>query len=118
MPDPGVRVTGLPVRCACELAVVNYGRNFHCFVGLARETLVALFAVIAYNAHMLAQWRARQELTAPEEPDPFAPLPSDQPTETIPGAGAARAETRRAPAKGPKGLAFLGAGRAGPDPAT
>lgn len=91
-----------------NLAVVNWGRDYHRFVGLARETLVAVFATVAYNAHMLAQWRARQRATEDPEPEPFGPAPDPQPTETLPGANAARADARRAKPQGPKGLEFLG----------
>lgn len=92
-----------------NLAVVNWGRSYHHFVGLARETIVAVFATVAYNAHMLAQWRARQQLVDPDpEPEPFGPAPEAQPVETMPGANTARAESRRAKPQGPKGLEFLG----------
>lgn len=99
-----------------SLAVINYGRSFHHYVGLARETIVAAFAAIAYNVHMLAQWKVRQDLAAStvDADDPFASLPSAQPTETIPAATAARAAERAKPKTGPKGLSFLG--RAAPDP--
>jgi hypothetical protein len=94
-----------------SLAVINYGRDYHHFVGLARETIVAAFAIVAYNAHMLAQWEARSALSQTDddaEDDPFGGLPSAQPTETMPGATAARAAARRKPTRGPKGLEQLG----------
>ena len=96
-----------------SLAVIYYGRDYHHFVGLARETLVAAFAIVAYNAHMLAQWEARTALAESDDDsddDPFGGLPSAQPAETAPGATAARAAARcPTPARGPKGLEHLGA---------
>jgi hypothetical protein len=96
-------------------SILDWGRDFHHFVGLARETVVAAFAVVAYNLHMLRSWRARQAL-APrgdrdDEHDPFAP---ERLTATMPPKLASRvageqllraeeASTRL----GPKGLEFL-----------
>lgn len=92
-----------------NLSVINWGRDYHHFVGLARETLVATFAIVAYNAHMIATWEARKALEERRAAkDPFGPLPSAQPTETVPAATQTRAETRRKPKRGPKGLDFLG----------
>jgi hypothetical protein len=33
---------------------VNWGHDYHYFVGLVRETLVATFAVVAHNFHVKA----------------------------------------------------------------
>ena len=98
-----------------NLAVINYCRSFHQYVGLARETLITVFAMIAYNFHMLRSWRARQALEGGDNPDhgydPFGPqLPSAQPTATAP-APPPPAKPKRAP----RGLPSLAAERAGPD---
>lgn len=94
-----------------NLAVLNYGRSYHHFVGLARETLVAAFAIVAYNFHMLRSWKAKQEL-ADDEGDPFF---GRQPIETLPPDLAARirgeqvlAEVELPEDRGPKGVDFLG----------
>jgi hypothetical protein len=101
-----------------NLGVTNYGRDYHHFVGLARETLVAAFAAVAYNLHMLATWRARQALAARATAatladklgfDPFTP------TATIPAkspAGPGTAGQRKR--KGPKGFAYLAEPATGP----
>jgi hypothetical protein len=64
-------------------AIVNWGRDFHHFVGLARETLAAAVAVISYNFHMLRSWQRKQRLVdaGTEGFDPFGP---HQPTTTVP----------------------------------
>lgn len=93
-------------------AVINYGRDFHHFVGLARETLVAAFAAAAYNFHMMRSWRAKQDLVAPA--DPFAGLPSPSPMQTVPATFAVTAA--EGPARGPVGLDELGTPRDGPPP--
>lgn len=98
-----------------NLAVIGYCRSYHQFVGLAHESLVALFAVIAYNFHMLRSWQAIERLK-PGEPDPdfdpFAGLPSDQPTAIAPSK-APEPPARR----GPKGLPIFAMANAGADPA-
>ncbi len=96
-----------------NLGVIGYCRSYHQYVGLARETLIAVFAMVAYNFHMLNQWRARQDL-APEGPDddfdPFGNLPSAQPTAIAPSV-APPAPVKR----GPKGLPIFGSANAGSD---
>ena len=95
-----------------NLALTNWGRSYHHFVGLVRETLVATFAVVAHNVHTERTWRAKLALQAPpakrrqhnrqvpDEVELVRPTPPTQP----------RARRRR----GPKGLEFLGTPRAGP----
>jgi len=96
-------------------AVFGYGHDYHHFVGLARETLVAAFVAIAHNWKMLRSWQAKQQ-TAPDTDDgdfdPFGPLPSTTPT-NLP-------KRRRPPParRGPLGLEILGTSRAGPPPAS
>lgn len=92
-----------------NLAVTNVCRAAHTFVGLARETLVASFQVVAYNMHMLRQWRTRQQLIAPIEID----LPSAEPTTTVP-VDPDTTTSAAAKRRGPAGLEFLGSSRAGP----
>ena len=90
-----------------NLAVVNFCRSFHHFVGLARETIVTVFAIVAYNFHMLNQWTAQQAfIRLPSEDDNFdlfGPLPDAQPVAAAPKVGKAPE-----PFKAPKGLDFLG----------
>jgi hypothetical protein len=87
-----------------NLAVVNYCRASHHFVGLARETLVAAFSIVAYNVHMLRQWQQRHTLDA-EPAEPVLPdLPSPEVTATLPPPSKPAKKLRR----GPKGLEFLG----------
>lgn len=105
-----------------NLAVVNWGRNWHHFVGLARETLATVFAIIAYNDHMYRSWRAKADLADSRQEAPAGPeLPSASVTETLPGskavndrrlaAGSPKAKRK---AKGPKGMPFLGPDDTGP----
>jgi hypothetical protein len=91
-----------------NLAVLNWGRSFHQFVGLARETLVFAFVAVVHNRHMLRAWHAQQELLeakAALAPEVAPDLPSASPTATRP-APAAVAEPRR---RAPKGLPGIGA---------
>jgi hypothetical protein len=90
------------------LSLVNWGHDYHHFTGLARETLVATFAVMAYNFHIQRTWAARLRLT--EDP-PVRPgsLPSAQPTETLPDWVAT--PKRETTPQGPKGLDVLGTPR-------
>lgn len=97
------------------LALVNWGHDCHHFTGLARETLVATFAVMSYNFHIQRTHAARLRL-AEEPPARPGSLPSAQPTETLPDAvaiavGAAKAAEREASPRGPKGLELLGTPR-------
>ena len=88
-----------------NLSVVNYCRASHHFVGLARETLVAAFAVFAYNVHMLRQWQHRHTLDQADTTGPGLPeLPSADVTATLPPPSKRSVRQRR----GPKGLEFLG----------
>lgn len=98
-------------------SLVGWGRDFHRFVGLAHETLVAAFALCAYNLHMLRSDNAKRIF---DETDGAVEdtLPSAQPTQTRPHAGELdrtpppERPTARRPAKkrraGPKGLEHLG----------
>jgi hypothetical protein len=97
------------------LSLVNWGHDYHHFTGLARETLVATFAVMSYNFHIQRTHAARLRL-AEEPPARPGSLPSAQPTETLPDAvaiavGAAKAAEREASPRGPKGLELLGTPR-------
>lgn len=95
-------------------AVISYGHDYHHFVGLARETLVAAFVAVAHNWKMLRSWQAKQAvaITAGDDDfDPFGPLPSTTPTNVPKGRFEAPAQ------RGPKGLEWLGTSRAGPPPA-
>ena len=101
-----------------SLATVNWGHDYHHFVGLARESLVATFATMAHNFHVQRTFAARLALLAERPARPDA-RPSAQPTQTTPaGLTAARrareAQAREAAPRGPKGLEFLGRPRAGP----
>ena len=91
-----------------NLAVVNWGHDYHHFVGLVRETLVAIFAVVAHNFHVQRTWRARMALT------PFRPRPTRTKVgeELRPEPPATNGATSKR--RGPKGLEFLGTPRAGP----
>ncbi|HVC67711.1 MAG TPA: hypothetical protein VND44_08960, partial [Acidimicrobiales bacterium] len=97
------------------LSLVNWGHDYHHFTGLARETLVATFAVMSYNFHIQRTHAAKLRLT---EAPPARPgsLPSAQPTETLPDSvaiaeHAAAAADREASPRGPKGLELLGTPR-------
>lgn len=95
-----------------NLGVIGYCRSYHHYVGLARATLIAAVALVAYNFHMLNQWKARQALatTRDEDFEPVAALPSDQPIEIAPDVKAP------APVKrGPSGLPIFATANAGSD---
>src|SRR3546814_2832118 len=49
---------------AKSLAVLNWGRQFHHLVGVAREALIASLVVMAYNFHIIRTWQRRQDLAA------------------------------------------------------
>lgn len=87
-----------------SLAVLNYGHDYHHFVGLAREMLVAAFAAVAYNFHMLRSWQARSALMAASDHG----LPSPSPRLTTPGPFApSEPKVRRVrPARGLEALAL------------
>ncbi len=91
-----------------NLALVNWGHDYHHFVGLVRETLVATFAVVAHNFHVQRTWRAKQALTAPR-PKRARATKKDDPVLAVPPTTNGVAKPR-----GPKGLEFLGSPRAGP----
>lgn len=102
-----------------NLALVNWGRDYHHFVGLARETLVAAFALMAYNFHTQRTWDAMERLTreksgrASERRGRLRKelaMPSAQPTKTMPTEVERNSAAK--PARGPKGLEFLGSPRA------
>ena len=46
-----------------NLALMHWGHDYHHFVGLVRETLVATFAVVAYNVHAERNWKAKIALS-------------------------------------------------------
>lgn len=101
-----------------NLALVNWGRQYHHFVGLARESVVAAFAVMAYNFHIQRTFAAKVARAAQRQAEDderrrrerrrarTLSLPSAQPTKTVPGGVVAESETF-VPASGPKGLEFL-----------
>jgi hypothetical protein len=98
------------------LALVNWGHDYHHFTGLARETLVATFAVMAYNFQIQRTHAARMKLLRGTPLRPHSQLPSAEPTETLPASiaiarHAAAAVEREASPRGPKGLEFLGSPR-------
>jgi hypothetical protein len=96
-----------------NLAVIGYCRSYHQYVGIARETLISAFALVAYNFHMLNQWKAREALAPADlddDFDPFGNLPSDQPTAIAPPV-ASPAPVKR----GPKGLPIFAMANAGDD---
>lgn len=92
-------------------SILDWGRDFHHFVGLARETLVAAFATVAYNFHMYRSWQARHRILEPDEThDPFSP---HHLAATIPHDLADRLHGEQVladdPGSGPRGLEYLGA---------
>ena len=101
------------------LALVNWGHGYHHFTGLARESVVATFAVMAHNFHIQRTHKARMKPLAeknPQSKDPERALPSAQPTQTLPpelatATKAVEAARREVSPKGPKGLEFLGTPR-------
>ena len=103
-----------------NLALVNWGHGYHHFVGLAKESLVAAFAIMAMNFHIQRTWKVRKDLTTEPAPHPTATLPSDVPLQLTPqGLTSARkereaAERQAARQRGPKGLAVLGTTPAAP----
>lgn len=106
-----------------NLAVVNWGRDYHLFVGLARESIVAAFAIMAYNFQVTRTWDAmdaliaekhsngdrvdRQMLKEKRRRTKQLALPSAQPTMTTP-AGVERRRRRQAPGTWPQGPRVLG----------
>jgi hypothetical protein len=92
-----------------NLAVVNWGHDYHHFVGLVRETLVATFAVVAHNFHVQRNWRARMALAPPRPHRSTRKLAAIDTTAVVPSTNGATPKRR-----GPKGLEFLGTPRAGP----
>ena len=103
-----------------NLALVNWGRDYHHFVGLARESVVAAFAVMAYNFHVQETFAAKLARAAERHlaeealrrrsrrrrPKTLA-LPSSQPTRTVPG-GAATDGENSPPGPRPQGPRVLG----------
>jgi hypothetical protein len=92
-----------------NLAIVNWGHDYHHFVGLVRETLVATFAVVAHNFHVQRTWRARMALAPPRPCRPTRQLAAIAPAPSVPSTSGTAPKRR-----GPKGLEFLGSPRAGP----
>lgn len=97
------------------LSLVNWGHDYHHFTGLVRETLVATFAVMAYNFHIQRTHAVRRGLIeGPHSWDEFMAMA--HPTETLPDSVAAaertaKADDREASPRGPKGLEVLGTPR-------
>lgn len=105
-----------------NLALINWGRDYHHFVGLARESIVAAFAIMAYNFHVKRTWNAmetliaaknatgdrvdRAVLRAKRRTKTRGALPSAQPTMTTPG-GPLPPDVF-SPLRGPKGREALG----------
>jgi hypothetical protein len=87
-------------------AILDWGRDFHHFVGLARETLAAVFAAVAYNFHMWRSWLAKRRLTHPEEfgADRVRLL---RPLYGVTPAAVAEAVEVKPKVVGPRGLEFL-----------
>jgi hypothetical protein len=102
-----------------NLALVNWGRDYHHFVGLAREALVATFALMAYNFHTQRTFEARRQLMADKAADGVheksrrpkrkrLALPSAQPTLSTPqGTAPAGPTDPFGPKEGPAGLEFI-----------
>ena len=68
-----------------NLSLMNYGRDYHHFTGIARESLAAGFALAAHNMHMIRTWQAQQaELERRLTRHERRHLPPAQPTETMP----------------------------------
>lgn len=94
-------------------SVSNWGRPYHHFVGLVRETFVALFAVLAHNFHIERNWTRRQALregltgrTLGKKRRKNTQMLEDELSRSAPATAPA--------GRGPKGLEFLGTARAGP----
>jgi hypothetical protein len=92
-----------------NLAIVNWGHDYHHFVGLVRETLVATFAVVAHNFHVQRTWRARMALAPTRPRVQRTRTAAIDPTPSVPSTNGTTRKRR-----GPKGLEFLGTPRAGP----
>ena len=105
-PGPGRGLVG----AFKNLALVNWGHDYHHFVGLVRETLVATFAVVAHNFHAQRTWAAKVALTKPPKRHRHRPAAAVEVHVALPSSPSM---VRKA-APGPKGLEFLGQPRAGP----
>ena len=102
-----------------NLALVNWGRDYHHFVGLTREGLVAAYAAMAYNFHTQRTFSAKLARTAERQAEDDErrrrehrrarrlALPSAQPTKPLPEGVTSEGGTLR-PFSGPKGLDYLG----------
>jgi hypothetical protein len=95
-----------------QKSLMDWGRDYHHFTGLARESIVTAFAFAAYNMHMIRSWFAQQAAAARKKAredrklgriDPRH-LPPAVPTETVPPNPVEPVRKRRAP----KGLPELG----------
>jgi hypothetical protein len=94
-------------------SVSNWSRHYHHFVGLSRETFVALFAVVAHNFHVERNWMRRQELRERLEGKKLCK--KRRRNDQVAPERAPNAAPITAPAgRGPKGLEFLGTPRDGP----
>lgn len=96
-----------------HLGLTNYRRDYHHFVGQGPESLVAMFAAMAHNMHMIAGWMARQaaDLDAAEgagSGGAVLPLPPRTPTETFQPSATPATGAEPMRRSGPKGLAELG----------
>ena len=98
-----------------NLGVTNLRRDWHHYMGIARESLAGAFAVVATNYHLIRHWRARQQLAdrarggRPRDAGIERFLPArDVVLDTSPSENLTPART------GPLGLPGLGQPRAGP----
>lgn len=74
-----------------NLALVNWGRDYHHFVGQGHEALVAMFAIAVHNMRMIGSWIAEQLKVVRKGGRPAAlpgALPSAVPTQLVPNPGA------------------------------
>ena len=94
-----------------NLALMHWGHDYHHFVGLVRETLVATFAVVAYNVHAERNWKAKIALSvsAPYRRRHRRSNRVEDRLEREP-----MVDNDEPPRSGPKRLEFLGSPRAGP----
>lgn len=67
-----------------NLALVNWSRDYHHFVGQGHEALIAMFAVCVHNMRMIESWVAKQVAAVRRDPKSKVvrlPLPSSVPTQ-------------------------------------
>ena len=94
-------------------SVSNWGRYYHHFVGLSRETFVALFAVVAHNFHIERGWVRRQALRV-DLPGKKLARKRRRNSQILEEAVASSSPSTSPGGRGPKGLEFLGSPRDGP----